>query len=155
MARITLIGCGLMAALLGGCALGPSQSEINAAALKEQTDACIAKHKKLSDRFRCFNEAELNIYGRGPHGDLYDVLRASRISVAAKVDSGELSPDDAVLQLTQITARIESERQARVNSRRSVEAQDSMARAAAWQAIQSSQPRPVNCTRIGNSVNCY
>jgi hypothetical protein len=157
--------------MLGGCGL-VRQAEM--AKAKEQLTAAMAECKAqnpnslvlLSD---CYTAAEDTIwrpYVR--YGDLQTLMQAQRKVLAAKVDHGELTKDEANLELAQVASAIRQQELERDNSAGMVAAQRSAASAqmlgASAAFLQATRPQPVlaspapivntSCNRVGTFTNC-
>lgn len=100
---------------------------------------------------RCVGEAERPLIATVPVGyrDLFEVKAATRTALSAKLDRGEISPEDAQLEAARANSQLMAELEKRQLARRAVEAQEDSA-AAAYRGSLG-----VTCTRFGNSVSCY
>jgi hypothetical protein len=73
------------------------------------------------------------------------------LSLAEKVDRGQMSQADAELELAEAGAQIASEEQRRSNSARAIAAREGVADA----AHAASRPQMVSCIRGGWSTTCF
>jgi hypothetical protein len=154
----------LVLLLLGGCGL-VRQAEM--AKAKDQLTAaraeCRAAHPdSLAAMSSCWTEVENAIwrpYVR--YGDLQTLMQAQRQVLAVKVDHGELTKEDANLQLAQVVSALRKEELQRNNATDQTAAQQSAASAqmlgAAAALLEATRPAPAvntSCNRIGTVVNC-
>lgn len=77
-----------------------------------------------------------------PNPEMLDLMGATRLAVAVRVDSGQMRPEDADLELARLKAQMMADYDRMALARRSVRAQEAAA-------------APVSCTRIGNTTTCY
>jgi len=122
--------------------------------------------KQYVEHANCLNDAERRIIGsRTQYPDLLNLKMTYRSALAAKVQRGEMSLEDAGVQFAQVTAAISSEELNRNNARMAVQAQQSAAMGnlvaglAALQQPTIQQPaRPAfvntNCRQTGTITNC-
>jgi hypothetical protein len=102
-----------------------------------------------------------------PNPDLYELAWAYDLALAAKMDRGDISREDARLQRAQFLAQLSTEAQNRVNAAQVANAQAQMAQAqqsaafgnvlAGFVALQqASRPSIINttCNRIGGFSSC-
>jgi hypothetical protein len=141
-----LAGCGLAREAETKKQLAQATAQLEAA----REDCRTRSFKNRTERARCQNEAEerymLPLF---PHPDLARVKMALRLSLAAKVDQGLLSAEDAELEFAKANTQLVAELERRWNTRRLVAAQEENAAAASRAASGFS------CTRFGNTVNCF
>lgn len=138
-----------------GCAQQQQQQRIAEAqaALKQRSAECQAlyplKGKSFLQRSNCEEPARRNIAAANQKpADLVDVYMATRAGVAAKLDRGEITEEEATLRLAQTVRELTETEQSRHN--------------AALTAAAPFMPRPpvqfapqqTSCTRFGNTVNC-
>lgn len=146
------------------------QAEVNDAQqrLEAARAFCKAYHKgngaQIAD---CWSQAEdMIMRPLYPYGDLLTLLQAKRKVIAEKADGGEITKDQANLQLAELNSEITREQTRRSNAAALVSAQQTAASAAmlgtAARLLQGTQPAPVmgplvvntTCTRMGAFVNC-
>ncbi len=149
----------LIASLLPGCgvvadAQNKERQQNLAAEEKAAFEKCEAQHPKPRSKqtpwTNCINEAETRISrASAPFPDLLDQRMAAQSLLAAQVDAGKLSLEEARLQLAKINTELTSEGERRAGGRRSVRAQETDANAAYRNSLGTT------CTQIGNSVSCY
>jgi hypothetical protein len=159
---------------LGGCGVA-RQAQI--ADAKKQLAAAQAVCKDQlphAQRADCMAEAE-NAYERPFINDpeMLDLLQAKRKDLAVQLDNGQLTQEQANLELATLRVQIRQTELERRNAASSVSAQQSAASAAQLGAaarllqstppvveappvMQPAAPRPVNttCNGFGNTVNC-
>lgn len=120
--------------LLSGCGTAQAPRQVNAYDearyhLEWAYDACRRNHSgntgaTLEKRFQCMDSAE-NEHLRPvfPYPDLLNLRQAARHSLLAKVQRGELKPDEAALELAKTQSQIAAEVERRLSNERSVAAQ--------------------------------
>ena len=151
--RTLLILMGLLA--LAGCA-AQRQAQFNegAAKCKAEIPAVIGNYMK---REQCINDAATSA---GFHGPAEDLVSATRVALAEKVDSGAMTVAEANVQFAQMKYEIQQEAAAQ-------RAANAQAAAAILSAMPRPQPyvvpacqipvsRPWNatCTQMGNYTTC-
>ena len=162
---LALMSVGIAVAFSGGCGIA-RQMKINddLKAAQEAADRgiaeCDASHpgkftRPVLPRIRCMNAVELQrqeSIGRSvgnPNLDLHRLTAAKRLAVAERFDKGQSSEIEYELQLATVHSEHTNAANSRLNSA-------TLAAAAAKQASAASAAnRPVSCTRLGNTVNCY
>jgi len=171
MKRFSILLLVTAAFALGGCGLAQqarlkkAQEETAAA-----TAACRTRYTSYADRADCQTAAEDQLYRPTVrYGDLLTVLQAQRKVFAVAIDNGQMTKDQANLQLAQVMSGLAQEEQRRNNEAGAVAAQQSAASAqmlgAAAAMLQSSRPAPVvvapmqpvvntTCYPMGAYVNC-
>lgn len=152
--------------------------------IQQVRDECRAK--RLSGELpgyetsaRCSNDRIRFFYADSgfPYMDLVDLLLAYQIAVSKRIDIGEISEEEANVQLAEVETRIVSEEQRRSavtaqasSQARQAQAAQEQARAAQHQALQNSLDRlnawsretrlrqPVTCvqtmTAMGSVITC-
>jgi len=108
---------------------------------------------------RCMNDAERPMLAYQPYPDLLELKFANRVALLARIDRGQLTPEDAALEAAKLSSQVMAEYQRRTNSSRAVLAQETSAAAASTAASAASsaafrQSLGVTCTKYGNSVTC-
>lgn len=149
---VALSGCGIAARQEAEQAEKQRRADMEAAftACDQTQFSGKTQHR---DRAQCMvNVANRYIRPIDPYPELLDLLSATRLSIASRVDRGEITEDDARLAFQQKMAELTSERERRNQGRDMVSAQQQAANAATYQALWGNRR---TCTRIGNTVNCY
>lgn len=167
---------------LAGCGMAQQarvQQESSAATSirDQQSAACESqfpdrRSKPATPRISCLNQAELTYHQAmarsvgNPYLDLIHLSHAQRLQVAQRYDKGEIDPAQYEVELAQIAADANNQISARMNNATIAASAQQQAAAASQQAaiarqqaitsaIQSAAPpRPVSCTRFGNTVTC-
>jgi hypothetical protein len=148
MRRIGYLSC--LVALAGCAAQRQAQFDSAAAECRASIPALIGNYVK---RQTCINAAARNAGFKGPAEDL---VEATRIELAEKVDRGEITAADANAQFARMKYDLQQS-----------EAAQRVANAQAAAAILSAMPRPqpyviptppqpwtASCTRMGNYTTC-
>ena len=147
MKMLTALSC--VFALAACAPNGPSPGEVaqTRAVEDEFIRGCKARFALAVPRTRCLNGVA-NIYVRPhyPFPDLLDVMLATRLAVAEKVDAGTMTWAEADLAVAKTNSEILSEASARLNSQAMMRLQYEAAMRAA---------RPVSCYTLGDVTNCY
>lgn len=167
-----LLTIGLLIIGLAGCVAGALQRQREAKLYADRIAMeCRAKRLRgeLSGHVAsalCSNERIRQVWVESgySHMDLVDLHLAFRMALAKRIDEGTLLEEDAQLQLTELTARINTEVQ-----RRNVLSQQAYSQRlqsigallqglAAWEQSQNppvlDAPRPINCYQYGNFIHC-
>jgi hypothetical protein len=106
--------------------------------------------KTASAQAACFNAADQHLLAAGmSNGDLLRLRMAARAEIAERMDNKQLTPAQATLELAKLDSQLSSTAQGRDATMVNALAQSEAAAAATRAA------RPVSCTRIGYTVNCY
>jgi hypothetical protein len=100
-------------------------------------------------RAKCQNDAFAIIRPIMPYQDLIDLLSASRIAIAERVQNGELTIAQANELIATKQSELVAEEQRRNLANRAVLAQEGVA------AASLAAAGPHSCTRLGNTVNCF
>ncbi len=113
-------------------------------------------------RANCFRDAENTHelpYINDP--DILGLIQAKRFDLAVQVDNGQLSQEQAALQLAELRAQTRQVELDRHNAAIAASAQQSAASAqmlgAAARLLQGNQQPPIvntTCNRLGYTVNC-
>jgi hypothetical protein len=82
-----------------------------------------------------------------PYPDLIELKFANRLTMAAKIDRGTITSEDAILESARLNSQVVSEYERRVTAA----AQGVAANAAASAAYRGLG---VTCTRLGNTMTC-
>lgn len=128
--------------IVAGCAAVRS-SNLEAATEAAQREVAKCPSAPRAEFARCANEiTNRTIKPLHPYPDLVDVVSTARLSLAVKVDRGEMSKEDADMQFAKLQSDVVGEVERRRLARRSVRAQESAG-------------GPVSCTTIGNTVTCF
>jgi hypothetical protein len=172
--RITALPLFLVIPLaLNGCGV-VRQAELAKAKehLSAQQADCRAQHpNSQAERADCITAAENETLRpfEGNDADLLTLTQAKRRVLAAKVDRGEMTDDDAKLEYAQFMAAVKVEAQRRRNADSAAAAQQSAASAqmlgASALMLQASRPAPITvptpaptvtttCMPMGSFVNC-
>lgn len=150
--RVLFVLAGL-AVGLGGCV--SAQDERNQAiraSVERDGAACdtlnsAGKFKTRTEYAKCLNAAEAPLVQTMPrYSDLLNVKMATRLSIADRVDRGEITSAQAQLESAQTVSSLVGELERRSLNQRAVAAQEEAASAAY---------KPVTCNRFGYSVTCY
>ena len=152
---------GLAAALavpiaLGGCGVVQQVAFARAKArlAVEQAD-CRALSESYAQKADCLTAAEdETIRPFVNDGDVLTLGQARRKLVAVKLDRGEITEDEARLEMAQIMSAATNEDIQRSNAARAVSAQEMLGRAAMMRATQPPPMVNTTCSAMGNSVNC-
>jgi hypothetical protein len=146
-AFLTLVA--LLSLAVSGCmSTGPTPEQLAIRAeMQQAVQDCHTKFALRVSRAHCLNDVDEK-YARATYRypDLLDVLEATRLSLAAKVDAGQMTGADADLEFAKTKADLVSTEKSRNNQTQMVQLQ----RAA---VINSS--RPVTCTTFGTTTNCF
>ena len=149
---------------------------INAAAMRDATDkgaaACRAAHptpgSTYLERAKCLNDVELKVTREfnHPHMDLIYLRTAYRSALARRIDSGELTHENAQIEFGELTIRLRTE----VRQRNAMAAMAEQARSARMQSTgallqglgvwnESLKPvpyrGPITCTHSWNTTTCF
>ena len=97
-----------------------------------------------------------------PYADLLNLKQAKRAEIASRLQRGQITIEQANVELATMTSQITGEATNRTMTAASVSAQQSAAAAqgqaaaaASMSAMQATMPRPpVTCMRTGNMVTC-
>ncbi len=147
-----------LAGLLAAC--GIAQQAERREALQKATAASSAAKADCERRFtpvrrgqvanwaNCLNEAERLLLPFYPYPDLLELKFASRASLGAKLDRGQISEEDAQLEAARLSSQLTAELDRRRQARRAVEAQETMAAAAYRSSLGFT------CTRLGYAMVC-
>jgi hypothetical protein len=174
VASLSLAGCGI---------IQRQQQQSQDADIRERRAAgmedCKAKFqtsptsKNHADRARCIVDMENSLPSlSGAMPDLVQLRQANTILLAARVDQGKLTAEEANVQMAEINSALVTEGVRRQNASRmagaqeqAAEAQRQAAFAQTMSALAASQPRPqptsapVNCTTTGpyavRSTSCF
>jgi len=124
------------------------------AALTQRVAECKALYppesKDYLQREHCDEAARRAVFAaKGGPGDLVEVYMATRADLAAKIDRGEITKEEANLRLAQTSRELADTQLARRNA----------ALAAMPPSFTPVQPAPrtplqTTCTRFGDTVNC-
>jgi hypothetical protein len=163
-----LIVLALMA-VLGGCGIAQraaleerfETAQTEMAAAKAECDQRYPPPRKGQQAAwaTCMNTAERPILAFVPYPDLVELKFANRLAMAAKMDRGAITYEDALLESARLNSQVVSEYERRVTASRAVSAQES---AAAAQGVAASAAASaaykaslgVTCTRLGNTTTC-
>jgi hypothetical protein len=123
------------------------------AQLQAEFDRAVAECKAAIPRHignyvpiaQCINTASERLSPRNDTGA--PLIRAARLSLASKIDRGEMTPEDAQLRLAEI---VFDTRQRATQT----EAADRTSRAAVLNAIGNTMPRTAQCNTIGGFTSC-
>lgn len=149
----------LLAVALSACGLGRQRAEREAAFAESRaaSQACMARYpdtpKDAIAGAACLNEAEKIVRPYMPFPDLLDLRLAGRQEIAERYAAGRISKAQMNLEGSQLQASLVGEEQRRINSNRSVAAQQTAASAAVAGAAAASAPR--TCTRTFDTVTCF
>jgi hypothetical protein len=152
---IRILSFTLVAMSLAGCGLiAQREQQERIAAVQEQAkqmvEGCKARFsedaKDAIARAKCFNEADALLKTVFRDTDLMDLRIAKRTELAEQQSRGKITRAQAMLELAELQSRLVTESQRRLNSDRSVRAQELTALAA---------NSPTTCNKIGNSVTCF
>jgi hypothetical protein len=153
--------------VLGGCQAAQQRS-VNAA-IKEQVDEAAqdCRQKRLNGELKtfvasvqCSNPRIIAAYQNAnyPNMDLVELVTASRLAGAEKIDRGEITEAEFQLQLAELGTRVASEEERRRANHQAAAAQTLQAQAAMLQglsAFQVTNPSPgITCTTFDNVTNC-
>jgi hypothetical protein len=145
---IALAGCGLAReaeelreARAAGYAWGAAQAECN----KRYAQP---KQGQMAALATCLNDAERLVQRFQPYPDLLELKFANRLAIAAKLDRGQISSEDAQLEAARMSSHLTSELERRLQGRRSVEAQEATAGAAQRSSLGFT------CRQAGYAVIC-
>jgi hypothetical protein len=105
--------------------------------------------KTAMARAKCQTDALAILRPIMPYPDLMDLFIASRISIAERVQNGQLTIAQGNEIIAQKKSELVAEEQRRSLANRSISAQEDMASA----SLAAAGPR--TCTAIGNTVNCF
>jgi hypothetical protein len=147
MKRILILACAFS---LASCvSTGPSREQVSAAyaANNEANQQCRAQFKLRVPLTSCMNEAANRLVRPYyPFPDLFDVLLATRMSLAEKQDAGQITEADAQLEFAKVNSQLLSEGNRRIDQQRMNQLQSEA-------LVRSSIP--ITCTTFGNMTNCY
>jgi len=144
---LSLSGCGLVARQQQQEQLARVKQQ--AAEAKQDCESRFPTSPKKNhvEQAKCLNAFnESVVKPTSPFPDLIDLLDATRLSLATKVDQGTMSEADANLQLAQTRTHIVQEADRRQLAVRSVNAQETAAAASA---------AGTTCIKNGNTVSCF
>ncbi len=160
----------VLALMLSGCALiqqqryKAAQAKLEAATLECRAKRLAGELKSFVESAQCSNPQMIAAFREVdyPHMDLINLVAASRLVGAEKVDKGELTEAEFQLQLAELQTRIVSEEQRRnlaaANARsqaQSARAADTAATGVLLQGLKALRPPPtVTCTTFGNITTC-
>lgn len=88
-----------------------------------------------------------------PHGDLLELYKAKRMMIAGKMDRGEVSYEQGLVEIAQMRAEVIGEAQRRSNNATMASAAQQQADANSFAAFNAAMPK--TCNRVGNSVTCF
>jgi hypothetical protein len=120
-----------------------------AASQKCDTTLPAGNPKTATARAKCQTDALKILRPVEPYPDLMDLFIASRISIAERVQNGQLTIAQANELIAQKYSALFSENQRRSLADRAVSAQENMASA----SLAAARPR--TCTAVGNTVSCF
>jgi hypothetical protein len=144
---------------LAGCGIARRQElqERNARLKAESaaaTQACNERFPKgqvktVVVRIQCLNDAFAILRPMMPYPDLMDLNMATRVAIAERIQSGQVTMAQGNEEMMRKQSEIVSEEQRRLLANRAVRAQENIADA----SLQAAGPH--SCTQIGNTVNCF
>jgi hypothetical protein len=157
MMRILLPAALAVALLAGGSIILSGCAQQQLAERKAAYDAAVVQCRATTPArvgnyvpwARCVNAASEQF--SPPSDTAAPLIRATRLSLAAKVDRGELSAEDAGTQLARVTfeARQEQER-----TGAAVAAGHGAALAGSAAILNATMPHQTNCWAAGSSLSC-
>ena len=115
--------------------------------------------RSLAQQSDCVTAAE-DTYMRPfyRYGDLLTLTQAQRKVIAAAIDNGQITVDDANLQLAKVRSALSQQEADRDNASGMVSAQQRAASAqmlgAGAAILQTTRPATTSCTRFGTNVTC-
>lgn len=148
----------LVCLAISGCA--DQRAAERQQALNQAVTACKTKfpaglHAHTTDRLNCMSNAENRILGPFvSYPDLLNLSHQSDISLAKKIDLGEISIETAKLQHAETATRLQSILEQRRNARALVDAEQDQAFFSGMAALRATRPIITNCNRFGSSTNC-
>ena len=109
---------------------------------------------------RYIKDGEAGGLGPFPYRDLITLKQARRADVATRLERGQITVEQANVELATANSQNVSEATRRQTAAQSVSAQQAAAAAAYMSAVRPATPparQPVTCTRssTGSSVTCY
>ena len=138
--RWQLVTCFAALAILEGCARPPNPVSVAAAQYAKEKATCPSSPRVANAR--CLQALEQRIlrpvFSRP---DLLDLVGATRLSLAVRVDAGQLRAEDADLEMAKLQTQMVSELERTSLARRSV-------------AAQEAASGPVICNAVGTAVVC-
>jgi hypothetical protein len=139
----------LLATGLAGCVTAAERERQFA-----ETKQFCESHKVRVEAARCLNDAEDKIFGRTNHPDLVNLKHALRLELAAKVDKGQITKEEADTQFAlAVSQMVSTANQRDAQSQQAAAA--SMAAGAAMQQANAPPPRlSTTCINMGSVVTC-
>lgn len=147
--RLLLVATALL--MVSGCAAVQQQRVADAeSAYVAKRDVCSASATTNIARQQCVSDERDRVYAAaGMDSDLIGSLRATRLSLAQRLDNGEITQVDADAEYAMANSRAISEQQNRNLQRQAIATQRSAAINNALRTFQATQPPPprtTNCT---------
>jgi hypothetical protein len=105
--------------------------------------------KTAVSRAKCQGDALAIIRPIAPYPDVLDLFIASRITIAERLQSGQLTIAQANEAIAAKRSELVAEEQRRQLAKRALAAQEDVA------AASLAAAGPHSCTTIGNTVNCF
>lgn len=134
---------------VSGCAAQQQQIAADATANHESIrEQCNALYETAREKVECQADSRDRIYAaNGFDGDLVAMLRATRISIAERVDAGTITDADGNVEYSLAQSRAVTEQQNRNLQRQTIASQRSAAIGNILRSTQQPAPRaPTNCT---------
>jgi len=151
---------------------GPNPQTLALQQYQTMTASCAAQYPDQPPTMaafqKCKNAAADATVGRfEPYPDLYQLAHADRLEIADQADSGQITLDQANVEIAQLNAQVTQAAEDRNNQNAEAAAQRLSALSNFLSAERALQPPPVqpyyvpvqptittNCTGFGSSINC-